>query len=280
MRFTLVTIICSLVSHSVFASSASEIRRIVTLSPHTTEIAYAAGLGSKVVAVSARSDYPPEAQSKTKVANYKGINIEKILALHPDLVIAWPAGNPPKELNKLRQMGLKIYDSKTRTLDDIATNIETLSQYADAPSVGMKNARDFRHHLAQLKAKYHNAKRVSYFYQLSEKPIITMAKDSWPSEVFSFCGGVNVFKDSASPYPQVGLEQVILAKPDVIFNSRHAVKDSSMWQSWTQIPAVKHQYIWTLNSDWINRPTPRTLGAIKEVCDHFDQVRKMTNSSQ
>ncbi len=278
MPFRFLTIVCLFLTPLAFA--ASDIQRIVTLSPHTTEIAYAAGLGNKIIGVSARSDFPLQAKSITKVANYKGINIEKILSLHPDLVIAWPAGNPVKELNKLRQMGIKIYDSKTRTLDDIATNIEELSQYADDPSIGTSNAQQFRSQLAALKAKYDHTRPVSYFYQLSEKPIITMAKDSWPSEVFAFCGGVNIFKDSTSPYPQVGLEQVILAKPDVIFNSRHAVKDSAMWQPWTQIPAVKNHFIWTLNSDWINRPTPRTLNAIQEVCDHFDQVRKRTNSSQ
>ncbi|MCE0494275.1 cobalamin-binding protein [Vibrio salinus] len=280
MQLRILTVIFLLISqiHPTFA--ASGVQRIITLSPHTTEIAYAAGLGNKIIAVSEKSDYPPEAQTKTKVANYKGINIEKILTLHPDLVIAWPAGNPAKALNKLRQMGIKIYNSQIRTLNDIATNIETLSQYADDPSVGLRNARKFRKQLAMLKTRYHSEQRVSYFYQLSEKPIITMAMDHWPSEVFSFCGGVNIFKNSPSPYPQVGLEQVILAKPEVIFNSRHAVKDASMWQKWHQIPAVSHHFIWTLNSDWINRPTPRTLNAIKEICNHFDQVRKMTNSSQ
>lgn len=278
MQFRLLASICLLVAPTAF--SASDIQRIVTLSPHTTEIAYAAGLGNKIIGVSTKSDYPPQAKSITKVANYKGINIEKILALHPDLVIAWPAGNPIKELNKLRQMGINIYDSKTQTLEDIAINIEALSKYADDPAVGINNAQQFRSQLKELKDKYSHVQTVSYFYQLSEKPIITMAKDSWPSEVFTFCGGVNIFKDSAVPYPQVGLEQVILANPAVIFNSRHAVKDSAMWQPWTQIPAVKDHFIWTLNSDWINRPTPRTLSAIQEVCDHFDQVRKRTNSSQ
>ncbi|RQW62983.1 vitamin B12 ABC transporter substrate-binding protein BtuF [Vibrio viridaestus] len=277
MRFSYVVASTLLLfSHYIFASS--DVHRIITLAPHATELAYAAGLGDKIVGVSDRSDYPPEAQSKPKVANYKGINIEKILALQPDLVISWPAGNPVKEVNKLKQMGVVMYDSRTQTLDDIATNIEELSQYADDPAIGKRNAQDFRNQLDALRKNYQDARKVSYFYQLSEKPIITMGQGSWPSEVFTFCGGVNVFADSPSPYPQVGLEQVVIAQPEVIFNSRHAVKDSSMWQSWTQIPAVKNHYIWTLNSDWINRPTPRTIEAIKEVCRYFDQVRKRTNS--
>lgn len=260
---------------SAFAQPSNKVERVISLAPHATELAYEAGLGDKLIAVSERSDYPEAAQSLEKVANYKGIKVEKIIALQPDLILAWPAGNPPRELEKLKQFGFEIYYSKTKTLDNIATNIEQLSQYSDDPQVGIKNANAYKQQLAELKKKYQNASPVRYFYQLSEKPIISIAQGHWPSEVFEFCGGENVFKDSASPYPQVGIEQVVLSSPEVIFTSQHAIDNGNMWLSWkNEIPAIEKNQIWSLNSDWINRPTPRTLNAIQQVCNFFDKARQ------
>jgi vitamin B12 transport system substrate-binding protein len=261
-----------LLGASLHANAAIE--RIISLSPHATELAFAAGLGDKMIAVTEYSDYPEEAKKLERVANYQGIKLEKILTLKPDLVITWPDGNPARELEKLKSMGVATIPSNIRSIDDIATGIEQLSQYADDPSIGLNNAKQFRLELTQLRARYQHVIKVRYFYQLSEKPIITLAKESWPSEVFSVCGGENIFAHSPSPYPQVGIEQVLLAKPEVIFTSEHAINNGNMWDRWKEIPAISHHYVWSLNSDWINRPTPRTLLAIKEVCQHFDYVRQ------
>ncbi|MEF2522610.1 vitamin B12 ABC transporter substrate-binding protein BtuF [Vibrio mimicus] len=249
--------------------------RIISLAPHATEIAYAAGLGDKLVAVSEYSDYPPQALKLERVANHQTINIEKILTLKPDLIIAWPAGNPPRELAKLRQLGFTIYDSQTKTLDEIANNIEALSQYSTNPEIGQKAANDFRQRLQGLREQYSTNQPVHYFYQLSEKPIITLAQGYWPSEVFNLCGGENIFVDSAAPYPQVSIEQVLVKQPDVIFTSPHAMANGHMWQAWkTQLKAVEKEQVWALNSDWLNRPTPRTLDAVEQVCQYLKIAQK------
>ena len=136
-------------------------------------------------------------------------------------------------------------------------------------------AKQYRNQLAKFKQRYQTDIPVRYFYQLSEQPIITVAKGNWPSEVFSFCGGENVFEQSAAPYPQVGTEQVVLSNPEVIFTSEHAIAKANPWLDWKkQLSAVENGYIWSLNSDWLNRPTPRTLNAIEEVCEHFETVRQ------
>jgi vitamin B12 transport system substrate-binding protein len=258
------------------------IHRIITLSPHTTEIAFAAGLGNKVIAVSEHSDYPPQVASLEKVASYQGINIEKILALKPDLVIAWPEGNPRQALQKLKSMGVQVYLSRIRQLKDIADDIEALSQYADQPQIGHQHAQAFRQTLSTLKKRYIHARKVRFFYQLSQKPIITIAQDSWPSEVFRLCGGVNIFENAPAPYPQVSIGQVLVAKPEVIFSPRQSNEKytrqthswSRIWFKWSEIPAVRQGYLWSLNSDWLNRPTPRTLDAVKEICHDLDIVRQ------
>lgn len=249
--------------------------RIISLAPHATEIAYAAGLGDKLVAVSEYSDYPPQALELERVANHQTINIEKILTLKPDLIIAWPAGNPPRELAKLRQLGFTIYDSQTKTLDEIADNIEALSHYSANPEVGQKAAHDFRQRLQDLRTQYASNQPLRYFYQLSEKPIITLAQGHWPSEVFSLCGGVNIFADSEVPYPQVSIEQVLVKQPQVIFTSEHAIANGHMWRAWqTELSAVQNNQVWALNADWLNRPTPRTLDAVEQVCTYLKIAQK------
>lgn len=251
-------------------TSAAE--RIISLSPHATELAFAAGLGDKLIAVSEFSDYPEQAQTRPTVANFQGINIERIMSLQPDLVIAWPEGNAIRELEKLKSLGIPLFYSQPKQLLDIADEIEQLSHYAENPSIGLKAAKDFREQLTQLKQRYAHLTPTRYFYQLSEKPIITLAQNSWPSEIFQFCGGENVFQHSPSAYPQVSIEQVLLAQPEVIFTAEYAIGHDSMWSQWSeQLIAVKRSHLWDLNSDWLNRPTPRTLMAIEQVCGYFEQ---------
>ncbi|PFG45233.1 vitamin B12 transport system substrate-binding protein [Vibrio sp. ES.051] len=250
-------------------------QRIVSLAPHATEIAFSAGLGDKLIAVSEMSDYPEQAKQLERVSNYQGIKLERIIALQPDLVIAWPTVTPAKELEKLKQFDIPIYYSNTGSLEDIANNIEQLSQFSEKPQIGQKAATAFRAQLAELKVKYNTEDKVLYFYQLSEKPIITVAGKNWPSEVFTFCGGENIFATASAPYPQVSIEQVITRQPEVIFTSRHAMGNNDMWSEWRDdLPALKNKNALPLNSDWINRPTPRTLNAISEVCEHFKKVRQ------
>lgn len=251
------------------------IERIVSLSPHTTELAFSAGLGDKLIGVSEYSDYPDQAQRIERVANYQGFKLERIIALEPDLILAWPGGNPAKELDKLAQLGFEIYYSQAHSIPDIADNIERLGQFADDPSVAKQRAEQFRQTLNDMAQRYDTSQPVRYFYQLSESPIISVAQGNWPSEVFTFCGGVNVFEDAAMPYPQVGMEQVLLANPEVIFTSEHAIANGSMWQRWqSELTAVQANNVWSLHSDWINRPTMRTLKAIEQVCDYFQQARE------
>lgn len=268
MRFLLTALLL------IAAPFSFAVERIISLAPSSTELIYAAGLADKLIAVSDFSDYPQEAKQLERVASFQSVNIERIIALNPDLIVAWRSGGVSKSLTQLEQLGYKIYYSDTDKLSDIAVRLEELSQYADNPDIGKLNAQKFRDKLAQLDKKFRDRTKVRYFYQLSSKPIYTIAQSHWPSEVFSLCGGINIFKQSPNPYPQVGLEQVLVRKPEAIFTSSHTTQNPEMWDKWrAQLPAVQSNNIWSLNSDWLNRPTPRSLMAIEEVCDRFDQVR-------
>lgn len=267
-------VIISSITPCIASSLAQQTQRIISLSPHTTEMAYAAGLGDKLIAASAYSDYPPAAQQLERVANYRGLKMERILALKPDLILAWQGGNPSRELARLQQLGIKIIYSNPKTLADIPNTLEQLGQYADSPQPAQQAATEFRQQLQQLKTVNHNKSNVRYFYQLGSTPLMTVADNGWPSQIFRFCGGENIFANSRAAYPQVNQEQVIVRQPLVIFSPQSIHLTQQLWAQWQhQLAAVKQQHIYQLNADWLNRPTPRTLLAIKQVCALLDQVR-------
>lgn len=272
--FRALTIFCLLTLFSPYNFAHNVAQRVITLTPHATELAFSAGLGDKVIAVSEMSDYPQQASTLERVANYQGIKLERILALKPDLVIAWSKNSSPREVEQLKQFGIPVYYSSISTLEDIADNLDTLSQWAEDPSIGKSNAKIFREQLSTIRLVNQKKESIFYFHQLSEVPIITVSDPYWPSAIFDICNGKNVFANSPAPYPQVGKEQVIAAKPEVIFTSNHINTTTKLWQKWPQIPAVKHKLIFNLNPDWLNRPTMRSLQAIKQVCSDFDLARK------
>ncbi|MDG3089008.1 vitamin B12 ABC transporter substrate-binding protein BtuF [Vibrio hannami] len=259
----------------IYSPLSSAIERVISLAPSSTELAYAAGLGKQMIAVSAFSDYPEEAKSLEKVAAYNSINIERIIALNPDLIVAWRSGASLKSLKQLEDLGFEIFYTDTEKLTDIASRIEELGKYSNNPEISITVAKQFRDKLHQLQSQHQSKKPIPYFYQLSGSPIFTIAQSSWPSEVFELCGGINIFEQAPSPYPQVGLEQVLAYAPEIIFTSAHAVQDTSQWMIWQdQVPAVANNRIWSLNADWLNRPTPRSLYAVEEVCKFFDKARQ------
>lgn len=259
----------------VFSVAAEPVKKIISLSPHTTEMAYAAGLGDKLIAASDYSDYPEAAKSLERVANYRGIKMERIVALQPDLILAWRGGNPSREMTRLEQLGFKVFYSNPGSLEDIASTLEQLGQFADSPTQAQRSASDFRQRLDALRRAHQDKQPVSYFYQLSSSPMITVAGNNWPSQVFAVCGGENIFADSRAAYPQISQEQVIVRQPEVIFGTSHAAADPSVWDNWRQqLPAVEREHIFTVTSDWLNRPTPRTILAAEEICQYLDQVRQ------
>ncbi|SIO04142.1 vitamin B12 ABC transporter substrate-binding protein BtuF [Salinivibrio sp. ES.052] len=257
---------------AMFPVHANNSLRVISLAPHATELAYAAGLGPNLVAASAYSDYPERAQSLERVANYRGVKLERIIALKPDLILAWRGGNPPKPLETLATMGFKVRYLNPETLEDIGQFIRELGHYSATPDIAAANAKAFDNKLAQLKARYQNASPVPYFYLLSDTPLMTASNRAWPSQLFTVCGGKNIFADSPAAYPQVNMEQVITRAPQVMFHTGEKLPSS--WQSMTDLlPDNAQRFTWSLNPDWLTRATPRALNAAEQICTALDNVR-------
>ncbi|WP_243695578.1 cobalamin-binding protein [Rheinheimera sp. D18] len=266
-------VVLFLALHSIAAQAKPQ--RIIALAPHITEMLYAIGAGEQLVGVSDYSDYPIAASTLPSVANYASINLEAVLALRPDLVIAWKTGNPQADIARLQQFGIKVVFSDPLTLDDIATELRFLGEVTDNTQQANAVASQFSQQLAELRAKFQHKKPVTVFFAMSTAPLSTVANNAWPQQMLHICAAQNSFASAKGDYPQVGIEQIIAAQPQVIIQAQrdNVVADFSYWQRFNTLPAVKKSQYLTVNADYLYRTTPRTLLGIKQLCEGVDSYR-------
>ncbi|VEB11807.1 vitamin B12-transporter protein BtuF [Yersinia pseudotuberculosis] len=254
---------------SLLTLPAQAAERVISLSPSTTELAYAAGLGDKLVAVSAYSDYPESAKKLEHVASWQGINVERILALKPDLILAWRGGNPQRPLDQLAALGIPIFYSDPTHIDQIASDLDKLAQYSPHPEQAHQAAEQFRQHVNTLRDRYARSQPKRTFLQFGTQPLFTSSGHTLQSEVVSLCGGENIFADSRVPWPQVSREQVMTRKPQVIVVSgtqSQVYNVSAFWLPQLVVPVI------ALNEDWFNRASPRILLAAQQLCQQMASI--------
>ena len=279
----LITLLLLFVSAATYADTGVEPskQRIIALSPHSVELIFLLGAGDRIIATTSFADYPEAAKSIPVIGGYNGIQIEKVLALKPDLIVAWESGNKADDLAQLERLGFKVYRSQTRNLAGIADEILNLGKLMGLKSRAKAEAEAFTQRLASLKAANIEKRPVPFFYQLWNDPLRTMAGKSWINEMLVGCGGRNIFDESIGDYPQVSIETVLERKPEAIIipsHHGHGLGEGDFWQKWPEIPAVKNQHIYYVNGDILHRFSVRALDGMQTICTHFDQVRaKNTN---
>lgn len=251
-------------------------RRIVSLAPHATELLYAAGAGDYIVGVVDYSDYPPQARQIEHVGSYNAFDLEKIVALQPDLIIAWRSGNPGAGIERLRRLGFKVFISEPRELDQIAANIDKLGWLARTEDVAQLASYSFRDTLARLQRQYSQRRKVSVFYQVAYQPLYTLNGEHVISKVIDLCGGENIFASLGALAPQVSLESVVQADPEVIVGTHYGEGEPDWlqhWQRWSGLRAVAAANVYYLHPDIISRPTPRLLLGAQKICEFLDKAR-------
>lgn len=256
---------------------AEPAQRIIALSPHLVEQLYSLGVGDRIIGTTDHADYPEQAKTIPRVGNYTQLQVEKILALKPDLILAWTDGNPPADLNKLRQFGLKLVDSNPLQLTDIAKELRILGQLTGAQEAAEQQALLMEQGLAELKTIYSNKAKVTVFYELWQQPLSTVAQNAWPQQQLELCGAHNPFANAKGDYPQVSLEHVVATMPQLIIqpvsvNEPRALLD---WSRWSAIPAVKYQQFSQPDSDLVHRTTSRMLLGVRQLCADIDKTRQV-----
>lgn len=255
---------------------AQPARRIVSLAPHATELLYAAGAGSYIVGTVQYSDYPAPARRLPRVGGADAINLERIVSLKPDLIVAWLTGNNRAQVERLASFGIPVFWSEPRHLDDIATNIERLGRLAGTTVQAQQAARAFRQRIAALRARYQDLAAVRVFYEIWNQPLMTVNGRHLISDVLRLCGAVNVFDDLPTLAGSVNMEAVLAANPQVIVVvAAPAQREAwlAAWRRWPQLAAVQARHVYAVDPDLLQRQGPRIAEGAAQLCRDIDATR-------
>lgn len=254
-------------------------RRIITLAPFLAELVYAAGGGDYLVGVSAHTDYPPAAVSLPVVGDAFSMDIEAILMLKPDLVMAWRSGTPITARNRLAKLGIRVEALDPKQFEDIAEAIRLIGQWTDQVEQAEQAAQSYLSRIEGLRTQFANRPDISVFYQVSRNPLFTLNGEHMASAVIELCGGRNIFADENIRAPQVSLEAVITAIPEVILIGSGNPEDRHAWEEWSTLPAVKNNNIYEISPDELIRQTPRISSGIQTVCGILERARANIHDS-
>jgi iron complex transport system substrate-binding protein len=251
---------------------AAPAKRIISLAPDLTEILFTVGASEQLAGVIEGSDYPLAAQKLPRVGNYSGIDVERILLFHPDLIVTW--GNTfSRQLTVFAKQGIPIYTAESHRLEDVPRQIKNMGCLTGMQAKAADAAAHFSERLGKLKAQYSTQKKVKVFYQIGSYSLITINKDSWINQVITLCGGENVFADVKTIAPEVSWEAVVMANPQVIISDATISNWKERWQSWPEISAVKQQQLFSVNPDIVERAGPRLLNGAVRICEILDKTR-------
>jgi len=251
-------------------------QRVVSLAPHLTELLYAAGAGERLVGAIEYSDYPPEAKALPRVGSEAAIDLEAVVALRPDLVVAWPQSGSTRAIERIAALGIPVFRSEPRRIEDIARTIETLGELAGTQVAAQVAARAFRERAARLARAYASRPKVRVFYQVWNRPLVTVNGDHVISKVLALCGGENVMARLPALAPEIDREQVLRADPEVIIASGSDGRHPEWLQEWKAFPelaAVRRGNLFAVPPDLVQRHTPRLLDGAAEVCKFLQQAR-------
>lgn len=245
------------------ALHAAVAQRVISLSPSTTELAYAAGMGEQMIAASSYSDYPEAAQQLERVADHRGINVERILLLKPDLVLAWKGGNPTRPLQQLEQLGIPVFYADPRHLTDLADELEQLAVYSAHPDEARTKAHSLRTQFSTLQHTHQRTTPLPVFIQYGTQSMFTPGGDTLQSQLVSLCGGKNIFADSGLSWPKISREQVLLRQPKAILvsgNAQTVAEVRRYWKGLLDIPVI------AVEESLLSRSGPRMLQGAQHIC--------------
>jgi iron complex transport system substrate-binding protein len=245
--------------------------RIVSLAPHVTEQLFAAGAGAKLVAASEYSDYPEAAKRLPRVASSGTVHLEMVLALKPDLVVAWRLEATAPALARLESLGVPVFYSEPRRLAHIPDMIEALGELAGTGAAARPLAASLRQELARLDAAYRARRPVTVFYQIAERPLMTLGGGHFVSDAITLCGGRNVFADATLLAPVVNVESVLAADPEAIVAGSESAL--AYWRRFAGMRAVQAGNLFTVQVNEMHRHGPRAIAATAQLCRDIDAAR-------
>lgn len=255
-------------------ASAERIERIVSLAPNLTELAFAAGAGDRIVGTAEYSDHPPEARRVPRIGDAFRVDVERIVALDPQLVLAWTTGTPPATIQRLRSLGLNVREFELQRLADIPRTVRELGALAGSEARAEHAASAFEAAVAELAAHHRESKPLRVFLQVNSRPLYTVNGRQLMSEVLEVCGGRNVFEDLNQLAPQVSLEAVIARNPDVIVVTDDGEPGAlDEWRKWTHLEAVRTDNLYQLPASDLAQASTRLADGAAMLCRVLETAR-------
>lgn len=251
-------------------------QRVASLAPHVTELLFAAGGGERIVGTVSYSDYPPAASSIPRIGDNRQVDIERLVALKPDLLVVWRHNASSRQLEQLRKLGIPLFYSEPHRLDDIPDTIERLGRLLGTEQKAQQSATELRRQLDSLNARYRNKPVVRVFYQVWDRPLYTLNERHIISDAIHVCGGENIFAKLPVAAPQVGIEAVLQENPEVVVSGDMRNQTPGGVEIWKQYPtllAVRRNNLFALDSDLLNRPGPRIIAGAAALCEKLEQAR-------
>ncbi|MFN7753983.1 MAG: cobalamin-binding protein [Pseudomonadota bacterium] len=240
-------------------------RRIVALAPHVAELVWAAGAGHRLVGVVAGSDWPVEVRSLPVIGSPGRLDRERVAALAPDLAIGWTSGDPPADLAWLRARGVAVHSTDARRLEDVAASLRAIGRLAGVVESSERAAAAFERELASVSSTAGGASpRV--FYQVWDRPPMTVSSSHYIGQAIERCGGVNVFGSLPQPVPVVSAEAVLASRAQVVVAARGAADPFARWRDRPALPAVLAGRTRTVDPDLLHRPGPRLIEGLRQLC--------------
>ena len=245
-------------------------KRIVSMAPSLTEILYYLGLEDRIAGVTQFSYYPPEAARKPNVGSYINLNAERIVSLNPDLAIGTKDGNKPTTVRLLEQAGIPVYIVNPRNIEDVISTIYAIGELCGVGKRAKELSTRLGTRVNRIWAKTMSLKKPLVFLQINIKPIMTVNKNTFHHDVIRLAGGDNMTSDEPITYPRISIEEVMRKGPDVIIISSMERGGSferarKGWMKWSSIPAVKERRVHLINSDLLDRPSPRIVKGLETM---------------
>ncbi len=251
-------------------------QRIVSLAPHATELVFAAGAGDHLVGTVSYSDYPPAARSIPQIGDNRQIDMERLIALKPDLLVVWLHGNAERQLESLRKLGIPMFYSEPHKLQDIPDTLIRMGQLFGTEPQAQKNAMELRRKLTGLAAQYGSRPPVRVFYQVWDRPLYTLNGRHIVSDAIRLCGGENVFAKLPVTAPTVNIESVLLENPEVVITGDRRNKPANgldIWKPYSTLLAVRRGNLFSVDADLLNRAGPRMIDGAAVLCEKIEQAR-------
>lgn len=257
------------------AAAAQLSPRIVSLAPNLTEIAFAAGAGDSIVGTVEYSDFPEGARRVPRIGDAFMVDYERVLALRPDVVLAWESGTPKAVIEKLRSLRLRVQVFSTYRVADVARVVRELGEVAGTSSVADPLALQFEQGFEALRREFRGRAPLTTFIEISARPLYTVNGKQILSEIVELCGGRNVFGYLNDLAPQISIEAVLAENPQVIVSVDETATDVvEEWRRWHDIEAVRTRNVFALPANELARATTRLLDGARTVCRALETARQ------